>query len=383
MDFIDQIKALSDQISKELEHLETEEATKHALVLPFINALGYNVFNPWEVVPEFTCDVGKKKGEKVDYALMKAGKPIMLFECKSANADLGKEHADQLYRYFSVTEVKVGVLTNGVVYKFYSDLEETNKMDAKPFLELDLLDLKEVVVEELKRFRKESFDLGAVVSAASELKYSKEIKRILGEELNSPSDEFVKFFTKQVYSGRVTKTALEKFREIIYQAFKQFVNEKISDRLKSALEKEQEQEGAAGVAEERGAEGGRSEEKKEKEEGLVTTEEEVEGFFIVRAILRETTEPERVILKDRKNYCNVLLDNNVRRPICRFYFNTRQKYVSFFDTEKKEEKVAVENLSEIYNYAERLKATVDYYEGYEGSGVPEASPESEKENKNI
>nr|QNO52748.1 hypothetical protein KDAIOKAM_00017 [Methanosarcinales archaeon ANME-1 ERB6] len=224
MDFIDQIKELSSKISKRSDRLETEEATKNARVMPFIRALGYDVFNPEEVVPEFTCDVGTKKGEKVDYAIMKDGNPIMLFECKSANSNLEEAHASQLYRYFSVTEVKVGVLTNGIIYKFYSDLEKANTMDAKPFLELDMLDIKDHLVEELKRFRNESFKTDEIVSAASELKYTKEIKRILGEELDSPSEEFVKFVTKQVYSGIITKPVREKFTDILHHAFKEFIN---------------------------------------------------------------------------------------------------------------------------------------------------------------
>ena len=364
MDFIDQLKGLSSQISKQLDHIETEEATKNALIMPFINILGYNVFNPAEVVPEFTCDVGTKKGEKVDYAIMKDGNPIILFECKSANSDLEKEHASQLYRYFSVTEVQVGILTNGIVYKFYSDLEEANKMDAKPFLEIDLLDIKESLLEELKRFRKESFVIEEILSSASELKYTKEMKKILGEELNSPSEEFVRFFTKRVYSGKMTKRVKEDFKYITHRAFKQFVNEKISDRLKSALEQEVDggaQEIAASEAENL---------EEEQNDGIVTTEEEIEGFHIVRAILHEITDPERITLKDRKRYCNVLLDDNVRKPVCRFYFDSKQKYVGFFDENKAEEKMQIDKLSDIYKYAEKLKATIGYYEGNASSEVP-------------
>ena len=364
MDFIDQIKELSRQMSTQLEHVETEEATKNALIMPFINILGYNVFNPAEVVPEFTCDVGTKKGEKVDYAIMKDGNPIILFECKSANSDLEKEHASQLYRYFSVTEVQVGVLTNGIVYKFYSDLEKSNKMDAKPFLEIDMLDIREPLLEELKRFRKESFVIEEILSSASELKYTKEMKKILGEELNSPSEEFVRFFTKRVYSGKMTKRVKEDFKDITHRAFKQFVNEKISDRLKSALEQEVD-----GAAQEIAVLGGENIEK-EKDDGIITTEDEIEGFHIVRAILHETVDPERIALKDRKSYCNVLLDNNVRKPICRFYFDSKQKYVGFFDENKAEEKVQIDKLSDIYKYTEKLKATIGYYDG----NIPSEAP---------
>ena len=367
MDLIDQMKELSSGISKRSERLETEEATKTARVMPFIKALGYDVFNPEEVVPEFTCDVGTKKGEKVDYAIMKDRKPIMLFECKSANTNLDEAHASQLYRYFSVTEVKVGVLTNGIIYKFYSDLEEANKMDIKPFLELDMLNIKEPLVEELKRFRKESFKTDEIVSAASELKYTKEIKRILGEELDSPSETFVKFFTKQVYSGMIRKTAREKFTGIVHHAFKEFINDEISDRLEKALKPDGENNGDTPPEPEIDVE--------ENDDGIVTTEEEIEGFHIVRAILCETIDPERVVLKDWKHYCNVLFDGKATKQICRFYFNTKQKYVSFFDENKKEEKVPIDKLSEIYNYAEKLKATVGYYDGKISSKAPSDSSE--------
>jgi hypothetical protein len=353
MDLIDQIKELSSAISKRSERLETEEATKTAQIMPFIKALGYDVFNPEEVVPEFTCDFGTKKGEKVDYAIMKDKKPIMLFECKSANTNLDEVHASQLYRYFSVTEVKVGVLTNGIIYKFYSDLEKANTLDAKPFLELDLLNLKEPMVEELKRFRKESFETDEIVSAASEMKYMKEIKRILGEELDSPSEAFVKFFTKQVYAGMIRKTAHEKFTGIVHHAFKEFINDEISDRLTAALERGNGTKEVIDVD---------KNDEEDTDDGIVTTEEEIEGFHIVRAILHEITDPERVVLADRKNYCNVLLDNRVRKPICRFYFDHKQKYVGFFDENKVEEKVQIDKLSTLYNYAEKLKAIIGYYD---------------------
>lgn len=358
MDFIDKMKVLSDKVSKQSEHLETEEATKNALVMPFIYNLGYNCFNPSEVVPEFTCDVGEKKGEKVDYAIMKDGKPIMLFECKSANTNLEKEQASQLYRYFMTADVKVGILTNGIIYKFYSDLEAKNKMDLKPFLEFDMLDIKEPLVEELKRFRKESFKTDEIVSAASGLKYTKEIKRIFGVELDSPSDDFVKFVTKQVYSKKITKRVRGKCKDIIHHAFKEFVNDKISDRLEKALERE-----SAGETKGEGIASENEKPEEEEGDGIVTTEEEIEGYHIVRAISYETVDPERVVLKDRKSYCNVLLDGKQTKPICRFYFDHKQKYVGFFDENKEEEKVPIDKLSEIYNYTEKLKATIGYYDG--------------------
>ena len=205
MDFVDRIQELSTRISKNIENIKTEEATKTALIMPFINALGYDVFNPSEVIPEFTSDVGTKKGEKVDYAIFKDSKPVMLIECKCCESDLNIQHASQLFRYFQVTEARFGVLTNGVKYHFYSDIEKSNIMDSKPFFEINVLDLNDSQIEELKKFTKSSFNLDNILTTASELKYTKEIKRILSEQLSKPSDEFVKFFAKQVYSGLITK----------------------------------------------------------------------------------------------------------------------------------------------------------------------------------
>ena len=164
-----------------MDHLETEEATKNALVMPFIRALGYDVFNPKEVVPEFTADVGTKKGEKVDYAVKVDEQPVMLFECKHAGANLSVNHASQLFRYFHVTDARIGVLTNGIVYRFFTDLEESNKMEERPFLEFDVLDYDEQQIEELKKLRKESFDLEEMLSTAHDLKYRKALKTYLTE----------------------------------------------------------------------------------------------------------------------------------------------------------------------------------------------------------
>ena len=128
MDLADRLREMSSRIRQRVENVKTEEATKTALVMPFINhVLGYNVFDPAEVVPEFIADVGTKKGEKVDYAIFRNGDPIMLFECKHYGVDLGKEPASQLYRYFSVAKARFGVLTDGVIYRFYSELLAKNR----------------------------------------------------------------------------------------------------------------------------------------------------------------------------------------------------------------------------------------------------------------
>ena len=276
MDFADRIRELTTRIPNQLPHLRTEEAAKNALVLPFISALGYNVFDPFEVTPELDADVGIKKGEKVDYAILKDGKPVMLFECKACAANLDECHASQLYRYFSVTPARVGVLTNGVVYRFFSDLEAPNKMDSRPFLEVNLLTAEETILAELKKFSKASFEIGAILANANDLKYTREIKRILMQELNQPSEDFVRFFVAQVYSGRMTQSVREQFTEITRKALQQFVSERVSDRLKSALA--QEVESVKAPVEEAAT---------APESTLETTADEMQAYYIVKAILAQ------------------------------------------------------------------------------------------------
>lgn len=238
MDFIDKLRDLSAHIPKQLEHMQTEEANKNTLVLPFLSALGYNVFDPTEVTPELTADVGTKEGEKGDYAILRDGKPLVLVECNHHTVDLGKAHTSQLYRYFGVTEARVGVLTNGIVYWSYTDLESPNKMDVRPFLEFNMLDIREVAVEELKKFSKSATDLDSILTAASELMYAREIRRIIAEQTQEPSDELVRFNAAQVYTGKLTQSVRQHFAQLTKQALKQVVNEQINERLKTTLASE-------------------------------------------------------------------------------------------------------------------------------------------------
>ena len=236
MDFKDSIKQISERIDTLKANLPTEEATKTALIMPFINALGYDVFNPLEVLPEMCCDIGTKKGEKIDYAIMRDGEPIILIECKHWEQDLNL-HDNQLLRYFNVSKAKFGVLTNGITYRFYTDLSEPNIMDDKPFLEINMLDLKDTQIEELKKFHKSYFDVDMILSSASELKYMGELRTVIGKEFTTPSPDFVRFFGKQVYDGVFTPKVLEQFSTLVKRTINNYVSDIISDRLKAAIKR--------------------------------------------------------------------------------------------------------------------------------------------------
>lgn len=360
MDLIDQINQLGVQIRKQLEYIQTEEATKTALIMPFIQALGYNVFDPTEVVPEFVADVGIKKGEKIDYAIMRDGKPCLLIEAKACAVDLDSAHFSQLYRYFNTTEARFAILTNGIVYRFFTDLDKPNVMDDRHFLEFDMLDVKEALVDELKKFTKTAFDVDEILSTASQLKYTSQIRRIMAKQLKEPDDDFVRFFAAQVYSGPLRQSVREQFKEITQQAFKQFINEQINDRLKTALADERPMPASS---ETNGPEPSEATEE-EQEEGtkIDTTDEELEAYFIVKSIVREVVDASRIAMRDVHSYCGVLLDDNNRQPICRLRFNSSQKYIGFFDADKNEEKVPIESLDDIFKYADRLRAAPGYYD---------------------
>jgi hypothetical protein len=358
MSFDHKIRALADQMLKQVGHVQTEEATKSALVMPFINQLGYNVFDPTEVVPEYTADVGVKKGEKVDYALLKDGKPIMIFECKWCGCNLDDVHASQLYRYFSVTDARIAVLTNGITYRFFSDLDAANRMDKKPFLEINLDSLNDGLIAELEKLSKPAFDLDEVLSTASDLKYTKEIKKILADEYAAPSEGFVRLLASQVYSGKLTQQVREQFAVTVKTAFNQFIMDKINERLQYAMQKE------SALKEKANEEGPVEEASASDKKAITTTEEEIEGYHIVKAILRETVEPARIAHRDTLSYFGILLDDNNRKPICRLYFNSdARKYVALIDENKKEQKVQIDDLNDIYKFSDQLKQTINLYDG--------------------
>lgn len=345
--FKESIIKLGEKAVSLKEQILTEEATKSALVMPFIQLLGYDIFNPTEVVPEFVSDIGTKKGEKVDYAILNSGFPIILIECKhwKQNLDL---HDGQLLRYFHVSKARFGVLTNGITYKFFTDLNETNKMDESPFLEFDIDKLKDVHIEELRRFQKNVFEADEIYNSASELKYSSELRKAIDNDFINPSPEFVKYFTKKVYNGVVTNKVIDKFTIIIKNTINQYISDIITDRLQKAIEKEEDVINS-------------TIEKTEEISKVNTTSDEIDGFLIVKAILRQNVNVDRVFYRDAQTYFSIILDDNNRKPICRLHLNGGKKYISIFDENKNEIKKELNSLNDIFKHSDDLLKVVDGY----------------------
>ena len=381
MDLIDRLKAIAQQVEKLRSQIQNEQATKTAFIMPFIQAWGYDVFNPMEVHPEYTADLPGLKGEKIDYAICQEDNPIILMECKCCGENLkNPKHCSQLHRYFHATEAKFGVLTNGILYRFYTDTDKDNVMDDKPFFEFDILNFDESSLNELKRFSKSNFNPDELEDVARNLLYTKEIKRVISEQLSNPSPEFVKFFVSHVYSGRITAAVIEKFTEITKRSLKEYINEQIKERLESAI-KNENLSSTAQTSQPNDIGGGESSEGDREEDdgddGIVTTTEELEAFYIIKSILREVIDTSRIQYKDTRAYFGINLDGKARQTICRLRFNekTGHKSISILDNldPKKEAATNLKNLDQIYGMAEFLKAKVKHLTQDSYASQPEQS----------
>lgn len=357
MDLATKLIELEKRTAQHRELLLTEEAAKTALVLPFFQALGYDVFNPCEVIPEFTADVGIKKGEKVDYAICIDGRLSILVECKPSSIELDLRHASQLYRYFSTTEARVAILTNGVIYQFYSDIEQPNKMDDKPFFVFSMDAIRRSDPVTLERFSRAAFSIEEIVAEAGRLKLQSLMRIELEKEFANPSDEFVRLMAARVQTGRMTSAVREQFQPILAASIAAIIRDRVNDRLTSAL-------AVANPAASDVPPGGSDD--MSEGGGIITTEDEIGGFRIVQAIGARHVDPKRIVIRDSKSYCAILLDDNNRRTLARLYFNSpTTRHVGTF-VGKTETRHAVSALTDIYRLEAEIVARIAELEGRPG-----------------
>lgn len=326
MDFLDEIKQFIKRLETIKDNLSTEEATKTALIMPLFQILEYDIFNPLEFVPEFTADVGVKKGEKVDYAIMEDGKPLILIEAKPVTDKL-RRHNAQLFRYFTATEAKFAILTNGITYKFFTDLEEKNIMDDEPFLTIDLLNSDDNKLSHLKKFSKSKFDLEDIFSIASELKYTSLIKAQLNSQLNNPSDEFVRFIISDFYSGIKTANVVEKFRPIVKRSIYQFVNDFMSEKLKGILETENNDESISKVSNDKNI-------IINNRPSISITDDELQAFNLIKDISEPFSDIDDVTYIKVGNELNIIYKNDPLKLICKTNLNFPKKTIFLPDAEQ-------------------------------------------------
>ena len=340
-------------------NLDDEAKTKQYLVVPFLRVLGYDDSVPSQVVPEYTADFQGRQGWKVDYALMSAGQPVIIIECKeSGNRLTGTTEVTQLGRYFPFTKARICILTNGIIYRFFTEANNTNTMDSSPFLEVNLehLDLK--AVGELEKFSR-GFDVDERLAAASDRKIIEEMKNMLVIQLSQPDDSFLQLFARPLHTGNYNQAAKDKFRPLLQEASREFIRERLNATFQAA------QSFATRIEEENATE--QAGESTESGKEIETTAQEWQAYDIVKAIVHDLLPGDRVSIRDSQSYCAVLMDNNNRRPLCRFYFNGRQKRLGLFDGSRAETGALnvrqhdISALDDIYSYADQLQETVRRY----------------------
>lgn len=346
MEFEEKMKEFMERVEKLKQSITTEEATKTSLIMPFFQILGYDIFNPNEFIPEFVADVGIKKGEKVDYAIVLNDRVTILIEAKSINENLQK-HDSQLFRYFGTTTAKFAILTNGQKYRFYTDLDELNKMDSTPFLDIDLLDLKESDIAELKKFCKNNFNIDTILATASDLKYANSIEKILQDEFTSPSDDFTKLIlNKGIYDGIKTQNIIDKYKPILKKSINHFVNKLVNDRLRNAINNTTNVDSSDSEIE--------TADNIEENNGIITTAEELESYYIVKSILSEFIDPHELYYKDTYSYFGILYENKVTKWICRVYIKENVKFIIIPDENKKDIRYELNEISDIYKLKNNL-----------------------------
>ncbi len=345
MEFADKIKSLAERAQKVKSNLSTEEATKTALVLPFIQALGYDVFNPLEVEPELVADVAGKKGEKIDYAIKHDNKPIIIIECKCCGVNLNAEKHEQLHRYFTTLDSRIAILTDGIKYLFYSDLEQAHKLDERPFMVIDLDDIDETLIHELKKLTKEAFDLETALSSAHDLRYNRQLKAVFKACALKPTDSFVEYCVREVFAGRLTQNIKDQFMPIVERAFNEFISESVDNRLKSALNTSPKKE--------------EIEIEEIEAPKIITTKEELQALYLLKALLKDMVSPERIEIKDAQGHCSLVLDN-IRKPIIRLYFNNIEKLSIEIIGNK--EKIDIAKVEDILLFEEKIKQALQQYE---------------------
>ena len=339
MGFADDMKKLAERLTSIESQITTEEATKMSLILPFFQLLGYDVFNPSEFCPEFTADVGIKKGEKVDYAILRNGQPVILVEAKAVGKKL-ERHSSQLFRYFVTTQAKFAILTNGIHYKFYTDLDEPNKMDKDPFMEFSLSEIRDNQIPQIEKFHKKYLNIEEILDTASVLKYNTLFKKSISQQMDNPSNDFVKLFLQPFYKGAKTQTVIEKFKPILKSAIKEYINELINDKITFALNS------ASAIT---------------SDDERIVTEEEWESVTLIKDILSHVISPQDISHKQTGSYLAILYKNNVRKWICRIYFYSVQKALILPDENKKELKYPISCVADIQNYASEIISSARRY----------------------
>ena len=313
-----------------------------SLVAPFFQLLGYDIFNPAEFCPEYTADVGIKKGEKVDYAILINGNPIILIEVKSINKNLDK-HSSQLFRYFTTTNARFAILTNGITYRFYSDLTEKNKMDKDPFYEFNILRLSQKDYTEIAKFSKDCFNVSSVTDSASILMYSNQFTEYIKAQLLNPNDDFVRLFLKDSYTGVKTQNVIDRFRPILRKLLNDYIDKLVKERMTNLVNNSNFTPDVEPI---------------NKPE---STDTEIAFYNIIQNILAPLVQSDEITYKKTESYFVVLYKNNVRKWLARIIISSAQMTLIIPDENKNEMRYKISTLDDVNNYSHQIQRALLLY----------------------
>jgi len=327
--FIQRLKSHIEHVKKVGEHCTTEETTKQALILPLLDILGFNPYDPTKVLAEFAADFpGVKATERVDYALYCNGQPVMFIEAKPFVANL-TNHAPQLSRYFnSSLGVTIGAITNGREWRFFTDLINTNVMGEKPFLTIDFTKANPEDLTQLAEFKHDNFHAEKLRFFAEENQYIQQFKAVIKKSINEVDIDFVRYVAQQANIQRQLNT---KFLESIQPFVKQAVQQAISDTVVKGLSSPTVI--TAQPVEQKIVESKAKEIIEEKpdfivnpdNEKIITTKDEQELLRIVNELLPGVTLEGR----DTESYYSVLFQGKTNRWLFRYDVNRKRHTIQF------------------------------------------------------
>lgn len=328
MGFAEDVYRLASQVSARKEHCKgNEELTKNSLILPFFQVLGYDIHDPSVLHPEYRAGFAANK-EKVDYAVFLKGAPVLFVEAKPVASQLDNYDA-QLAKYFNSTPgVKLAVITNGVRYKFFTDLKAPNLMDSEPFFEFEIESIRPEEIAILDGFRADCFDPSGLVTRAENLVYLRTLKKKVRSLFRDTSDEFVRFMCSDIYQGRITANVLERLTPLVQQAMSDVLVDMVSQGLTQEIAKTDEVAAIVPSAQDLvpAADGTKSPDLKT---AVVTTEEELAAFNLVCETIKATSGGDsHVAYKDTASYFVIHLEKP-SRWFMRLLFGADKKSVVF------------------------------------------------------
>lgn len=341
----EQLLRLAEQVRRRQPHIRGEESTKQSLILPFLSVLGYDVHDPTEVEPEYVADFAKRRSggpmEKVDYAIRREGSPVIFVECKAVDCE-PRSHNGQLSRYFNATpSVPVAVLSNGLRYVFYTDLQEKNILSEQPFFEFNILSFTANDSDVLESFTRARFDPLTIRERAEEIIYTSKIITYMGDLLRSPSDSFTRFVLSELnmFAGqRITARLVEKFiptiRHAIQTALLDMATRSIREHGAERVEpppapapSKPEPIPVSAPAKPEATAAPAAPTPKATVGQIVTTPEELESYEIVRSICADSTLQVPVVYRDTSQWFTISA-GSPRKWFVRLFFNQKRKSIA-------------------------------------------------------